>query len=155
MAVTMTARSVRKASTLPVVLLLAGSKYHYHLPALKLRFQFNLSDHARFFFDLHEELHAKLLVCHFAATEAKRDLYLIALLKELLDGAHLNFVVMRVDIGAKLDFLDLNGLLLLARLSGLLLCLKFILSEIHDLTDRDFSIDRDFDKIEAGFLGLG
>ncbi len=134
---------------------LAGSEYHYHLPAFKLRFQFNLSDRAGFFLDLYKELHAELLMGHLAAPEAKRHLHLIAFFKELLDRAHLNFVIMRVDIRAKLDFFDLDGLLLLTRLGSLLLCLELILSEIHDLTDRDFSIYRDFDKIETGFLGLG
>ena len=61
---------------------------------------------------------------------------------------------MRVDIRAELDFLDLDGLLLLARLRGLLLGHEFIFSEIHDLADRDFTIYRDLNKIQTGFLGF-
>ncbi len=91
---------------------------------------------------------------HFPATEAQCHLYLVALLEELFHRPHLNVVIMRVDIRAKLDFLDLDSLLLFACLGGLLLRLEFILSEIHDLTDRDFSIYRDFDEIETGFVGL-
>ncbi len=143
-----------KASTPRLSCLLAGSEYHYHLPALELRFQFNLGDRAGLFLHLHEELHSELLMCHFPSPEAKCHLYLVALLEELFHRAHFNFVVMRVDIRAELDFFDLDSLLLLARLSGLLLCLEFILSEIHDLADRDFSIYRDFDEIETGLLGL-
>lgn len=92
---------------------------------------------------------------HFAAPEAKSYLYLVALLKELFHRTHFNFVVMRVDIRAKLDFLDLDGFLLFSRLGGLFLCLELILSEIHDLADRDFTVYRNFNKIEASFLGAG
>ncbi len=152
--VTKSTRQARKASRLPVVCLLAGSEHHYHLPALELRFQFNLSDRTGLFLHLHKELHPKLLMCHFPSPEAKCHLYLVALLEELFHRPHLNVVIMRVDIRAKLDFLDLDSLLLFACLGGLLLRLEFILSEIHDLTDRDFSIYRDFDEIETGFVGL-
>ena len=61
---------------------------------------------------------------------------------------------MRVDIRAKLNFLDLDGLLLFPRLRGLFLGLEFIFPEIHDLADRDFSIYRDLYKVETGFLGF-
>ena len=61
---------------------------------------------------------------------------------------------MRVDIRAELDFLDLNGLLLLARLRGLLLGHELIFPEIHDLADRDFTIHRDLNKIQTGLLGF-
>ncbi len=91
---------------------------------------------------------------HFAAAETKRHFDLVALLEELLHRTHLNFVVVRVDIRAELDFLDLDGLLLFSRFRGLLLGLEFIFSEIHDLADRDFSIRRDFYEIETGFLGF-
>ncbi len=91
---------------------------------------------------------------HFAAAETKRHFDLVALLEKLLHRTHLNFVVVRVDIRAELDFLDLDGLLLLSRFRGLFLGLEFIFSEIHDLADRDFSIRRDFYEIEAGFLGF-
>jgi len=91
---------------------------------------------------------------HFAPSEAKRNLYLVALFEELLDSAHLDFVIMGIDIRPQLNFLDFDSLLFLSRFSSFLLCLELILPEIHDLTDRDFSIYRNLDKIETGFLSL-
>jgi hypothetical protein len=62
---------------------------------------------------------------------------------------------MRVDIRAKLDFLDLDGLLLLTRLRSLLLGHELIFPEIHDLADGDLAIHRDLNEIQTGFLGFG
>jgi hypothetical protein len=58
-----------------------------------------------------------------------------------------------VDVGAHLDFLDLDGLLLLARLGGLLLVLVFQFPEIEDLADGRVRIRSDLDEIESGLLG--
>jgi hypothetical protein len=150
----LTAREAINLNVLPVILRLSGSEYHNHLPALQLRLQFDLGNSYGLFLHLDKELHAEFLVRHFAAAEAKRHLDLIAFLEKLLHGAHLNLVVMRVDIRAELDFLDLDGLLLFSRLRGLLLGLEPMFSEIHDLADRDFSVCSDFNEIETGLLGF-
>jgi len=59
---------------------------------------------------------------------------------------------MGVDVGAHLDFLDLDDLLALARLGGLLLALIFQLAEIGELADGRILVGRYLDEIEAGFL---
>jgi hypothetical protein len=59
----------------------------------------------------------------------------------------------RVDARPHLDFLDLDGLLLLARLGGLLLRLEFVFAVVEDLDDRRLRIGGDLYEIEAGFLG--
>ena len=61
---------------------------------------------------------------HLAAAEAQRDLDLVAFLEEAPHGLHLDLVVVVVDARAELDFLDLDGLLLLAGLGGLLLLVE-------------------------------
>src|SRR5690606_18801473 len=66
-----------------------------------------------------------------------------------------DLVVMRVGAGAELDFLDLDDLLLLARLGLFLLLFVLELAEVHDLADRRHRVGRDLDEVEAKFLGHG
>jgi hypothetical protein len=136
-------------------MLLPGGEYHDHLPAFQLRLKLDLRDRDGLFLDLCQKLHSEFLMRHFASPEAERHLYFVALLEKLFHRTHLNFVVMRVDIRAKLDFLDLDGLLLLTRLRSLLLGHELIFPEIHDLADWDFAIHRDLNEIQTGFLGSG
>src|SRR5207253_5297377 len=56
------------------------------------------------------------------------------------------------DAGAHLDFLELDDLLVLARLGGLLLLLELVLSEIQDLADGRVCIGRNIHEIEAYVL---
>ena len=56
---------------------------------------------------------------------------------------------MLVDVRTELDFLDLDDLLLLARLIGPLLRLVLVLAIVEDLADRRISIRLDLDKVEA------
>jgi hypothetical protein len=58
-----------------------------------------------------------------------------------------------VDVGAHLDLLDLDDLLVLARLGGLLLVGVFQLAEIEYLGDRGVGVGRYLDEIQTGFLG--
>ena len=62
---------------------------------------------------------------------------------------------MIVDHGPVLQLLDLDDLLLLARLGGLLLLLIFVFAVVEDLDDRRGRIGRDLDQVEAGFLRGG
>lgn len=59
---------------------------------------------------------------------------------------------MRVDHRAELDLLDLDDLLLLAGLGGLLLLLVLVLAKIENLGDGRLGIGRNFAEIEAGFF---
>ena len=67
-------------------------------------------------------------------------------------GAQLDLVIVILDRWADLDFLDLDDLLFLAGLVGLLLLLVLELAVVHDLADRRFGIGRDFDDVEADIL---
>jgi hypothetical protein len=60
---------------------------------------------------------------------------------------------MGVDVRAHLDLLDLDDLLLLALLGGLLLVLILQLAQIEDLADRRFRVRRDFDEVETRLFG--
>jgi hypothetical protein len=60
---------------------------------------------------------------------------------------------MGVDVGAHLDLLDLDDLLVLARLGGLFLVGVFQLAKIEDLADWRIGIGGNLYEIEAGFLG--
>ncbi len=63
------------------------------------------------------------------------------------------FVVVRVDLGSQLLFLDDGLLLILARLACLLSRLVLELAVVHDLADRRLGIRGYFDKVEIGIRG--
>jgi len=102
----------------------------------------------------HQHVHAEILVRQLAAAEAHGHLDLVALLDELDHRAHLDVVVVLVDAGAQLDLLDLDDLLLLARLVLLLLLLVLELAVVEDLADRGRGGGGNLDQVEAGFGGL-
>ena len=56
-------------------------------------------------------------------------------------------------LGPELDLLDLDGLLLLARLGLLLLLVEAEPAVIEDLADRGDRVRCDLDEVEAGVLG--
>jgi hypothetical protein len=58
-----------------------------------------------------------------------------------------------VDVRPHLDLFDLDGLLLLAGLSGLFLALVLEAAVVEDLGDRRLRIGGDFDEVEARFPG--
>ena len=62
-------------------------------------------------------------------------------------------VVVRVDLGTQLLFLDDGLLLVLARLACLLSRLVLVLAVVHDLANRRFCIWSYFDKVEIGVHG--
>ena len=99
-----------------------------------------------------KQLVADVLVRHLAAAEPQRHLHLVALVEEAAHRAHLHFVVVVVDAGPELDFLDLDHLLALARLGRLLLLEEAVFPEIEDLADRRRGVGNDFDQIERGFF---
>src|SRR3546814_217570 len=60
---------------------------------------------------------------------------------------------MRVDAGTQLDFLQLDDLLLLARLGGLFLGLVFVLAVIEDLGNGRLRGGRNLAEVETGLFG--
>ena len=75
--------------------------------------------------------------------------------KKRLHRLHLDVVVVIVDGRAHLDLLDLDDLLLLARLGGLFLLFVFELAVVHELDDGRLRFRRNFDEVEAFFFGDG
>lgn len=92
---------------------------------------------------------------HLASAKAERYFDLVAFIEELLNRTHFDIVIMRIDIGTELDFLNLDGLLFFARLSSLLLRLELVLPEIHDLADGGFPVSRNLHEIETNLLSSG
>ena len=118
-------------------------QHHHHLAAFRARRGFDLGLGLHLVAHLEQKLHAELLVRHFAAAEAHRDLDPVAFLEEAVDRLHLGFVVVGVDVGPELDLLDLDHLLALARLGGLLLRGILEAPEIEELGDRRSGIGGD------------
>src|ERR1700733_8925121 len=92
---------------------------------------------------------------HFAAAEPQCHLDLVAFLEKPLHRAHFHVVIVIVDHRTEFYLLDLDDLLLLARLGGFLLCLVFIFAKIENLADWWDRIRRDLDQIEPGLLRHG
>jgi len=59
------------------------------------------------------------------------------------------------DVGAKLDLLDVDRLLLLARFAFLFLGFVFELAIIEDLADGRIDVTGDLDEVEADVYGFG
>src|SRR3954462_1790803 len=96
-----------------------------------------------------------MLVRHLAAAKAQRHFHLVPFAEEALHRLHLHVVVVIVDGRAHLHFLELDDLLLLARLGLLLLLLVFELAVVHQLDDRRICFGGNLDKIESALLRDG
>ena len=100
----------------------------------------------------HEAI-ADVLMRDLAAAETQRHLDLVAFLEEAAHRLHLHAVVVLVNARTQLDFLDLDDLLLLARLGGLLLLGEAKAPVVEDFADGRRGVRRDLDEIEPGLLG--
>ena len=67
-------------------LFLFRSQHHDHLAAFELGLMFNLSHFGELRADAVHQLHAELLVSHFTAAVAQRDLGLVAVIEESHQG---------------------------------------------------------------------
>ena len=129
-------------------------QYHDDLTAFRLGFLLDFGLLLKVALDAAEQLHAQFLVRHFAAPEAQGDFHLVAFFQESLHAAHFHIVIVIVDIGAQLDFLDLDNLLLLARFVLALLFLVLVLADIEDFANRRLRIRRDLHQVQARFVGF-
>ena len=73
--------------------------------------------------------------------------------KNRLHRPHLHLVVVGVDVGAHLDLLDLDDLLVLARFGRLFLVGVFQLAQIEDLAHRRIGVRGNLHEVEAGLFG--
>src|SRR5690606_38057391 len=131
---------------------LSRSEHHHHLAAFELRLGFHLGNLGCLFAHAVEQLHAEFHMRHFAATESQGHLYLVAIVEEPARGLHLGLIVVVVDVRTHLDLFDIDGLLTLARLGGLLLTLIFHLAEIGELANGWFRVRNNFDQAQSGFV---
>src|SRR6266536_1855816 len=97
-----------------------------------------------------EQAPAELGVRHLSAAEHDRHLDLVALLEEPLDVALLRLVVVVVDLGPHLHFLEGHQALLAPGLLGLDGLLVLVLRVVHQFGDRRPRQGRDLDQIEIG-----
>src|SRR6266702_190366 len=97
-----------------------------------------------------EQAPAELGVRHLPSAEHDRHLDLVALLEEPLDVALLRLVVVVVDLGPHLHFLQGHQALLAPGLLGLDGLLVLVLRVVHQLGDRWPRQGRDLDQIEIG-----
>lgn len=82
--------------------------------------------------------------------EHQGHLHLVSLFEEAPRMADLRLEVVLVDARAELDFLELDDVLLLARLAGHLGLLELELAEVHDADHRRTSQRSDLDQIQPG-----
>jgi len=90
-----------------------------------------------------------LRVGDIPSAEEDRRLDLVALGQEALDVLLLEVVVVLVHFGTELDFLDLDRLLVLPRLTGPLLLVVLIAAVVGDATHRRHGRGRDLHEIES------
>ena len=91
---------------------------------------------------------AALGVGLLAAAEHDRDLDLVLLVQEALDVALLGLVVVVGDLRAQLDLADVDLLLVLAGLLGLLLLLVLVLRVVEQPADGRARVGGDLDQVE-------
>lgn len=129
------------------------SDQHDHLAAFHFRKVLYAACLFGVFGDTLQQFAAKVLVRHFATPETQSNFYFVAVLKELEDITHLNFVIVRVRVRAELDLFDLDDFLLFAGLGLALLGLVFELAKVHNLANRRVCVWRNLNKIQPGFFG--
>ena len=93
-------------------------------------------------------------MCHFTATETKRYFHLDAATQELLHTAHFDLIIMLVNIRTKLDFFNLDNLLLFTRFISAFLRFIFIFAVIENLANWWINIGLHLNEIKAEIFGL-
>jgi len=132
---------------------LSGSQDHHHLPPFHGGLDLDLGDAEGLGANPLQKPVADVLMRHLTTPEAQGDFNLVALLEEAADRFHLGVVVVLIDTGAQLDFLDFNDLLLFARLGRLLLFKKAEFPVIENFADRRLRGRNDLDEIQPGLIG--
>ena len=106
------------------------------MPALQLRVFIQASELGAFVRELHEQVLADVGVGHLSATETDRDFQTVAVFEESLSVSQLNAEIILPDARRHPDLLDLDDVLISARLFLPFCLLKTVFAVIHDLTDR-------------------
>ena len=136
-----------------VLLVLCGRQKHQHLAAFELGLLFYRAALRAQLREAMEQILTKRRVRDLAATEANRNLDLVAVLQEAASVLYLGVQVADVDIRRQANLFDLHDTLILSRFLLALCLLEAEFTVIHDLADRRLSLRRDFDQIHALFYG--
>lgn len=135
-----------------LLLALAGrAEDHSHVAAVLLRTVLDVAVLGDLFGQPVEQSVPQLGTRLLATAEHDGDLDLVSLLQEADHVTLFGLVVVIIDLGAELLFLDNSLLLVLPGLAVLLSLFVFVLPVIHDLRDRRLRIRCDLDKVEVGF----
>ena len=95
-----------------------------------------------------EQAPPDLRVGHFSPAEQDGQLYLIAMIEELRGLAALGFQIVIVDLRTNPNFLELDDMLILARLTLLAALLIPELAVIHQAANRRHRVRSHFNKIK-------
>ena len=131
---------------------LARRHHHQHLPTLKLRHLLHLGKVIEFLADTIKHFHAEVLMRHFTAAEADGDLDLVALLDEPTHVAHLDLIVVVIDIRTHFYFFNLDDPLLFSRLAFFLLFSVLELAEVENLADGRIGRRGHFNEVQPGLF---
>src|SRR5690554_94974 len=132
---------------------LRRGKDHQHGPALHRRTLFDKSDVVQLTDNPVHLLARDLGVRNLTAPEPDSHLDLVAILQPAASVADLEREVVIGGLRPEADLLDLDLLLLAARLTLLLRLLILELAEVHDLADRRIGIRGDLNQVEASLFG--
>ncbi len=113
---------------------------------------FHFGDLVEILADFVEQILSELRVRHLAASKSECHLDLVAIGEKPLHIAHLDLIIVGIDVWAHLDFFDPERLLLFARLIGLLADAVFIFAIIKQFAYRRFGFRRNFNEIKASRL---
>ena len=94
-----------------------------------------------------EQILTKRRVCDLAATEANRNLDLVAVLQEAASVLYLGVQVADVDIRRQANLFDLHDTLILSRFLLALCLLEAEFTVIHQTADRRDCVGRNLDQI--------
>lgn len=124
---------------------------HHDPPALHLRVLLQLGDIFQLLRESLDEFEAFVDVGVFAAAEDDAEDHLILVGQELFRAVDLGHEVVVADLGADAEFFVLAVVRVAFVLPLLLLVLEFAV--IHDPANGRLFLGRDFDEVEADFLG--
>ena len=127
---------------------LEGGEDHGHGATLEGRLLVGGAGIRTSFQETFNDLTAVVQVAHFATLELHNDLDLVSVGKELVRVVDAGFKVVGVDGAGKLNFLDLDDLLILAGFLFLLDALKTVLTVVHDAAYRRLCVRRDHDEVK-------
>lgn len=99
-----------------------------------------------------QQFFPQLGVLGLTTAEHHRGFHLVSIPQELLGAAQAHVVVVLADVVAKLHFLDLGSVLLLAGLPFFLLLLKLELAVVHDAADGRVGLFAHQDQVQIFFF---